>query len=76
MDGKAWIDARYLRCPLPVLKLEKAMRAAIDGGTIRIVVTDPAAPADIAALAQSRGWSMAEEDPLDGARCFALVRPR
>ena len=41
------LDLRGLRCPLPVLKTRKAIRA-FDGGTeVHILVTDPSAPADM-----------------------------
>ena len=47
------VDARGLRCPWPVLRLARAMR---DAGVVTILADDPAAPAEIAALADARGW--------------------
>lgn len=39
-------DFRGLRCPLPVLKARKALKALAPGTHVRILVTDPGAPAD------------------------------
>jgi tRNA 2-thiouridine synthesizing protein A len=50
------VDARGLRCPWPVLRLAKAMREE-DG--VRILADDPAAPAEIAALAAAQAWDVA-----------------
>jgi tRNA 2-thiouridine synthesizing protein A len=49
------VDARGLRCPWPVLRLARAMRSA-DSATI--LADDPAAAAEIAALAEAQGWAL------------------
>lgn len=58
------IDARGLRCPLPVLRLAQAIaalpRAAGPAGppaerVIRLLATDPAARSDVAAFVRMRG---------------------
>jgi tRNA 2-thiouridine synthesizing protein A len=49
------VDARGMRCPWPVLRLARAMR---EGAAAVIVADDPAAPREIAALAEERGWSL------------------
>jgi tRNA 2-thiouridine synthesizing protein A len=51
------VDARGLRCPWPVLRLARAMR---DADAVTILVDDPIAPAEIAALADARHWSCTE----------------
>lgn len=60
------VDARGLRCPWPVLRLARAMRTA---DAVVIFADDPAAPAEIAALAAAQGWAVA---PRDGG--FAVNR--
>ena len=50
------VDARGLRCPWPVLRLARAMREGADGVTI--LADDPAAPAEIEAIAAANGWSL------------------
>ena len=62
------VDARGLRCPWPVLRLARAMREA---GDVTIMADDPAAPDEIAALANARGWSLA----LTGDGGFRIRKP-
>jgi tRNA 2-thiouridine synthesizing protein A len=50
------VDARGLRCPWPVLRLARAMR---EDRAVTILADDPAAPAEIAALAAAQGWKIA-----------------
>lgn len=52
------VDARGLRCPWPVLRLARAMRAA---DAVTILADDPAAPREIAALAAAQGWSLRQD---------------
>ncbi len=51
------VDARGLRCPLPALRLARAVR---DGGagSYSLLADDPAAQADIPALCGERGWRL------------------
>ena len=55
------VDARGLRCPWPVLRLARAMRTA---DSASILADDPAAPGEIAALAQAQGWEISTQDGL------------
>lgn len=54
-----FVDARGSRCPWPVLRLARAMRSA---GSVTIIADDPAAPAEIAALATAQGWIISVQD--------------
>lgn len=49
------VDARGLRCPLPVIRLAEAARDATPGDVIEVWATDPAAAADIPAWCRMRG---------------------
>lgn len=49
------VDARGLRCPLPVIRLAEAARDAAPGDVIEVWATDPAAAADIPAWCRMRG---------------------
>ena len=53
------VDARGMRCPWPVLRLARAMREA---ERATILADDPAAPAEIAALADAHGWAIYPQD--------------
>ncbi len=62
------IDARGLRCPLPALKLARAVREN-GAGRYRLEADDPAALTDIPALCGERGWTLAEA----GAEGFVVI---
>ena len=66
------IDARGLRCPLPVLRLRRAAEEAGEG-IMELLATDPAARTDVPAYCAQKGWvleSMAEQD--DGATLYRV----
>ena len=56
----AEVDARGLRCPLPVIRLAEAAREAPDGAEIVVLATDPAARYDIPAWCRMRGHQLRE----------------
>jgi len=58
------VDARGLRCPLPVLRL----RRMADGqaGLIELLSDDPAAEADVPAFVREKGWRLKSRTP-DGS---------
>ena len=49
------VDARGLRCPLPVIRLAELARVAPPGTVVQVWATDPAARADIPAWCRMRG---------------------
>lgn len=60
------VDARGLRCPLPVIRLAQAARDASPGTEILVRSTDPAARADIPAWCRLRGQALVEVREDDG----------
>ncbi|MFN3371143.1 MAG: sulfurtransferase TusA family protein [Sphingomonadaceae bacterium] len=55
------VEARGLRCPLPALRLARAVREG-GPGRYRLLADDPAATHDIPALAAERGWTLLSAD--------------
>lgn len=49
------VDARGLRCPLPVIRLATAARDLPAGSAVTVWSTDPAAEHDVPAWARMRG---------------------
>lgn len=49
------IDARGLRCPLPALKLEKAVERLPGGSRVTVLATDPMAKVDIPFYCRKHG---------------------
>lgn len=54
-DAPCRLDARGLLCPLPVLRTNKALRALQPGESLAVLVTDPAAPADLKRFCETTG---------------------
>jgi TusA-related sulfurtransferase len=54
-DPTAVVDARGLRCPLPVIRLAARAAGAADGAVVEVWATDPAAGADVPAWCRLRG---------------------
>jgi len=54
------VDARELRCPLPVIRLAEAARDAPAGTQIVVLATDPAARHDIPAWCRMRDHELHE----------------
>ena len=54
------LDARGLKCPLPVLKARKAMKAVPPGGLLRVLATDPNAVEDFQAFCRTTGDHLLE----------------
>jgi len=58
MADPAILDARGLRCPLPVLKARKAMKVLPIGATLRVLATDPGAIKDFEAFCKTTGYRL------------------
>jgi tRNA 2-thiouridine synthesizing protein A len=59
------VDARGLRCPLPLVRARQALAGLAPGEALVVLATDPEAPIDLAALAADVGRAFAAER--DGA---------
>jgi tRNA 2-thiouridine synthesizing protein A len=55
------VDARGLRCPLPLVRARQALATLPRGETLVVLATDPEAPIDLAALAADEGLTFASE---------------
>jgi tRNA 2-thiouridine synthesizing protein A len=49
------VDARGQKCPLPVLKTEKALAKIRAGGSLTVLATDPMAKVDIPLYCRQNG---------------------
>lgn len=54
------LDARGLRCPLPLVKAKLALEQMTPGDTLLVLATDPEAPIDLAAWAARHGHGYRE----------------
>ena len=71
---KLEVDARGLLCPLPVLRLARALRAAPAGSLARLLATDPAAVEDVATFCRERSCRLLESGESEGVYTFLVVK--
>ncbi len=69
------LDARHLRCPLPIMKTKRAIGGLAVGATLEVLATDPGAPDDFIAFAEATGHTLvSRETGGDGVFRFLLRR--
>ncbi len=74
MDAtEALVDASGLKCPLPVLKARKALKALGAGARVRVISTDPASPLDFRHFCDTAGHELLETTE-SGDRIEFLIR--
>jgi tRNA 2-thiouridine synthesizing protein A len=67
------LDARGLKCPLPVLKMEKRLAALPAGARLDVLATDPMARVDIPLYCRRHGHVCTAAEAVDGLR-FAITK--
>ena len=55
MEFQKDLDARGLKCPLPILRAKKALADMISGDVLRVQATDPGSVRDFNAFARQTG---------------------
>jgi tRNA 2-thiouridine synthesizing protein A len=71
-DAPRHLDARGLKCPLPVLRARKAMKDVPAGGLLTVAATDPSAPADFENFCETTGHTLEASEEADGVYRFTL----
>ena len=70
------LDARGLKCPLPVLKARRALKEVPAGGILRVLATDPGAEKDFAHFCETTGCELLGSAWECGELHLALRKPR
>ena len=66
------LDLRGLKCPLPVLRVRKALIAAPAGSLLIVHCTDPMAAIDLPNLVRETGDIIEQQGDADGALVFHI----
>jgi len=66
------LDARGLRCPLPVLKARKRLKSLSDGEQLRVLADDPAAVIDVPHFCTEQGHVLESQAEEDDALVFVI----
>ena len=68
------VDARGHRCPVPTLKLRRALEAAPAGGRVRLLADDPLARIDVPHFAAAVGAQVLEQAETEGGLSFLVAK--
>ena len=66
------IDTTGLMCPLPLLRLKKALQVLEGGQVVRVLATDPASVLDFGVFLQQAGHEMLEQREETGIFCYVI----
>jgi tRNA 2-thiouridine synthesizing protein A len=70
------VDTKGMKCPLPVLKARKALKALEPGATMQVLATDPGAIGDFAHFCKTTGAELLDQhEEEDGVLVFVLRKP-
>jgi tRNA 2-thiouridine synthesizing protein A len=68
------VDARDLRCPLPLLRAKQALRDMTAGQRLRVLATDAGSARDFQAFAELSGNRLEAASEVDGVYTYILVK--
>jgi tRNA 2-thiouridine synthesizing protein A len=68
------IDARGHRCPVPALRLRRALEAAAVGDRLRLVADDPMAAIDVPLLVKQCGYHIDLQSKTGANLIFEIVK--
>lgn len=68
------LDLRGLKCPLPALKLRKALRRLPAGEEMLVLCTDPLAQIDIPNVVRETGDVLLSQDQREGVYVFVVEK--
>ena len=66
------LDARGLKCPLPILLAKRALKRVPRGGVLEVLATDRGVDADIVDLCELTGAILVDSSFADGVYRFVL----
>jgi tRNA 2-thiouridine synthesizing protein A len=66
------LDARGLKCPLPVLRARKAMQRLTPGAVLEVLATDPGTTMDFQAFCEATGHELLESREQAGEFFFRI----
>lgn len=66
------VDARGLRCPMPLLKAKRALNTLAPGQALAVLATDSGSMRDFAVFCQQSGHELLLSEERDGVYRFLL----
>jgi len=72
--GETLIDAQFMKCPMPVLRAARALRAMAAGEKLRVLATDPEAVLDFRDFCKISGHALIAASETRGVYSFTIRR--
>lgn len=69
------VDARGHHCPVPTLRLRRALAGAPAGARVRLLADDPMARIDVPHFAAEAGMTLLSQEEAGGALSFLVAKP-
>lgn len=66
------VDARDLRCPMPLLKAKRALNALAPGQSLAVMATDAGSARDFAVFCEQSGHELLGSDQQNGVFHYLL----
>jgi tRNA 2-thiouridine synthesizing protein A len=70
------LDCRGLLCPMPVIKLSRAIRTLAVGDALELLATDPGSVPDLEAFERQTGHRVLERGEAEGVFRFLVQRAK
>lgn len=70
------LDCKGLLCPLPIIRLSKAIKAIAVGEAIEMLATDPGSVPDMEAFQRQTGHQILSSDRAEGVFRFVVRRSK
>ena len=70
------LDCRGLVCPLPVIKLSKALKSIAKGAVVEMLATDPGSVPDLQAFQKLTGHEVLDQSQSEGVFRFLVRRTK
>jgi tRNA 2-thiouridine synthesizing protein A len=74
MEFDKELDARGLKCPLPILRAKKALTDMASGQVLKIIATDPGSVKDFQAFAKQTGNPLLSSETADKEFIFFMKK--
>lgn len=72
MEFDQELDARGLRCPLPILRCKKGIAELEGGQVLKVLATDPGAVKDFQAFCRQTGHELLSQEQQDSEFIFYI----
>jgi len=68
------LDCKGLNCPMPIVKISRAMKELQPGSTLTVTASDPSFKADIEAWVSKRNQRLMSFSDIDGIQTVVIER--